>query len=125
MLGAKGVQIGSAFIASPESLASDAYKKAVKNSSDTETKLTKTFSGKWARGIKNKFMETVEESGIKIPPYPIQNSLTSTMRKIAIEKDFTDFMSLWAGQSAAMAKNKSVTEILSELIDETENLKCI
>jgi len=58
-----GVQIGSAFIASKESLAIPSYKTAVRNAAETDSELTQSFSGRWARGIKNKFMTEVENSG--------------------------------------------------------------
>ena len=59
LLGASGVQVGSLFITADESLAAEAYKNAVINSTDADTIITRAFSGRWARGIKNAFMEAV------------------------------------------------------------------
>ncbi|RDC64205.1 NAD(P)H-dependent flavin oxidoreductase [Adhaeribacter pallidiroseus] len=120
MLGAHGVQVGSAFIASPESLASVSYKTRIQNAAETEIVLTKSFSGRWARGVRNKFIAEVERSGLPIPAYPIQTSLTGPIRSIAQKQDNSDFMALWAGQSSAKAEFKSAADILKQLIQQTE-----
>jgi nitronate monooxygenase len=115
-LGAAGVQIGSAFLASDESLAIPAFKQALQHISETDTVLTRSFSGRWARGIRNKFMEAVEEAGIRIPVYPVQNSLTTSLRANAQKKDNINFTNLWAGQSAAKAKQEPAAAIFRNLL---------
>jgi nitronate monooxygenase len=122
-LGATAVQIGTAFITAHESLAIASYKEALATAKDTDTKLTRAFSGRWARGIKNEFMEYVETSGLSTPPYPIQNSLTGPLRADAQNKDNKAFTNLWSGQAAALSANKlSSAEIFNNIIRETENL---
>ncbi|QMU27665.1 NAD(P)H-dependent flavin oxidoreductase [Adhaeribacter radiodurans] len=121
-LGAKGVQLGSAFISSNESLAIESYKKSIHDAAETDSVLTKTFSGRWARGIQNKFMMEVENSGLAIPDYPIQNALTTPLRVLAQKQNNKDFTTLWAGQSASKAESKPAGEIFQKLIKETESL---
>ena len=58
-LGAEGIQVGTLFIPAEESEAAAAYKLAVLSADDTDTALTKAFTGRWARGIKNTFMERI------------------------------------------------------------------
>ncbi|GGB82038.1 NAD(P)H-dependent flavin oxidoreductase [Dyadobacter sediminis] len=116
-LGAAGVQLGSMFIACDESAASEVYKEAVLSSGDTSTALTKAFSGRWARGIRNGFMERIEHSGIEIPYYTYQNSLTSAMRTYGQQHNLCDYISLWAGQSAAHARRGKAGEIFLSLIE--------
>lgn len=120
-LGAQGVQIGTAFIASDESIAIPSYKKAVQNATDTDTKLTKTFSGRWARGIRNTFMEEVVTSGLEIPAYPFQGHLTSLLRTYAQQQDNKEFTTLWAGQSGH-AEAKPVSAIVKDLVAQFEFL---
>ena len=120
-LGASGVQIGSLFIACDESLASEGYKKAVLSSQDTSTTLTQAFTGRWARGIKNEFITWVEESGLTIPYYIYQNSLTASMRVYAQQNSLTDLVSMWAGQSASYAKRGSASDIFKELVEKVES----
>lgn len=122
ILGASGVQIGSAFIASDESIAMEAYKEAILNSTDTDSAITRSFSGRWARGIKNKFLIAIEESGLTIPQYPIQGGLASSIRQAATKQNRKDFIPLWAGQSASKAEAKSAAEIFNTLVIQTENL---
>jgi nitronate monooxygenase len=117
-LGAEAVQIGTAFIASDESLAVPSYKAALQNASDTDTVLTRAFSGRWARGISNKMMAALDNSGILIPPYPVQNSITTTFRAVAQKQDNNQLINMWAGQSAFKAKAKPCTEIFSDLINQ-------
>lgn len=116
-LGAAGVQLGSLFIACDESAASEVYKEAVLSSGDTSTALTNAFSGRWARGIKNGFMERIEKSGIEIPYYTYQNSLTSALRAYGQQHNLRDFIALWAGQSAAHARRGKAGDIFLTLIE--------
>ena len=116
VLGASGVQVGSLFIAADESLAAEAYKNAVINSTDADTIITRAFSGRWARGIKNAFMEAVVKSGLEIPEYVVQNNLTSAMRTYAQQNNLKDFISMWAGQSASKAIRGKTSDIFLSLV---------
>ena len=121
-LGAAAVQIGTAFIPTDESLAISSYKEAVLNYSDTDTILTKAFSGRWARGIKNSFMDAVENSGLTIPDYPIQNSLTGAIRASAQKNNNNQMTNMWAGQSAPKIKLNSSSDIFKEMVKQVEML---
>ena len=121
-LGASAAQIGTAFITSEESLAIPAYKKALSNYTDTDTLLTQTFSGRWARGIRNIFMDKIEKSGLVIPDYPVQNSLTGPIRSAAQKNDNNQMTNMWAGQSAPKIKRNSCSEIFKEMILQAEKL---
>lgn len=122
-LGAKGVQIGTAFLASDESGAIASYKACLANALETDVVLTRAFSGRWARGIRNTMMNEVEKSGLDIPPYPIQNSLTTLLRATAQKMNNKEFTNLWAGQSASRAEAKPMLEIWHRIIRETEELQ--
>jgi len=121
-LGASAVQIGTAFISTGESLAITLYKKAVLNYSDTDTMLTRAFSGRWARGIRNTFMDEIEKSGLPVPDYPVQNSLTGSIRASAQKNDNNQMTNMWAGQSAPKIKLSSTTEIFNEMVAQVEAL---
>lgn len=122
MLGASGAQMGSAFLCCDESGATSGYQKAVLMSKDTDTVLTRCFSGRWARGINNKFIEEVEASGLFVPEYPFQNSFTAQMRSIASKQDNKDFLSLWAGQAASKAQSKSASEIVETTVKQVQEV---
>lgn len=116
-LGASGVQIGSLFIPAEESAASETYKKAVLNATDASTKLTRAFTGRWARGISNEFMHKVESSGLTLPYYTIQNQLTAAIRTYAQQNGVTELIALWAGQSAGKSEAATTQEIIKKLIN--------
>lgn len=119
-LGALAVQLGTAFLTCRESGAYPVYKEAILNSIDDQTVLTRIYSGKWARGIKNKFYQELKDYEVELPEFPIQNTLTSAIRKAAAQQNNPDYMSLWAGQNASLAKNLTVEEFMKAIIIEIE-----
>ncbi|MCU7551371.1 nitronate monooxygenase family protein [Chitinophagaceae bacterium LB-8] len=121
-LGAGGVQVGTAFIGTKESQAIASYKAKLNKAKDTDTTLTKAFSGRWARGIRNEMMHEIEQAGIHIPSYPLQNSLTATLRKLAQQNNDSEYTSLWAGQSAGKTGLMHTKEVFRNLVEQYEAL---
>lgn len=121
-LGASGVQIGTAFIGTTESVAIRPYQEMLERATDTDTVLTKAFSGRWARGFSNELIKAIEESGIPIPPYPVQNSLTTKLRKLAQQNNDSQYTTLWAGQSARGQGFKQAKEVFIHLVQQYEAL---
>jgi nitronate monooxygenase len=120
-LGAAGAQLGSYFIAADESAASEVYKAYVLSSTDTSTELTRAFTGKWARGIRNNFMQQMQNSGLSIPYYTLQNSLTSALRDYGKSAGIAHIISLWAGQSASQSKRGSTEALFRLLIEQLQS----
>ena len=98
-LGASAVQLGTAFLTTNEAGVHNVYKDEIVKSKDISSVLTRSFSGKYARGIANKFIKEFEELKELIPDYPIQNLLTGAIRKKAASIANKDYMSLWCGQN--------------------------
>lgn len=121
-LGASAVQLGTAFLYSTESGIHPLYKKLLLNTTRDNTILTRAFSGKLARGINNKFITRMQAHKNDILDYPIQNKLTSTMRKEAAKQNNIDFMSLWAGQAAYLCKSLPAAKLMQELNDQVAKL---
>ncbi len=119
-LGAAGVQIGTAFLTCSEADIPDIYKQTLLAQQQNNTVLTRAFSGKLARGIRNKFTDRMNSKKANILDYPIQNALTNLMRIKSKEQNNIDFMSLWAGQSAQLCRNISASELINTLVCETE-----
>jgi nitronate monooxygenase len=63
-------------------------------------------------------MDDIENSGITIPPYPLQNSLTTKLRKLAQENNDSNYTSLWAGQSGTSNKLNKTKELFLELVNQ-------
>jgi len=118
LLGASGVQIGSLFIGSNESLAIKSYKEALGASKQSDIVTTDSYSGRPAKGINNKFIQEFQNSQLDPLPYPIQNSLTTPLRSLSQKENNNNFTNMWAGQSSKNSPiNKSTCEIIKNLID--------
>lgn len=114
LLGASGVQLGSALLRTPESGASAAYKQALAGLEDIGTRQSTAFSGRPARGVINRLMQDLAhaEATGAVPPYPIQNKLTQALRAAANAQGQAQFISLWAGQSAGLARDEPAATVL-------------
>ncbi|WP_185248160.1 nitronate monooxygenase family protein [Chryseobacterium bernardetii] len=118
-LGAQGFQVGNLLLASKESALQPFEKERLKKVREDEIILTRSFSGRYARGIRNKYIEIVENSEY-ILPYPYQNKLTNALRKAAKSKQNAEFVGIWAGQSIHPYSELSTEEILKNLIKKCE-----
>jgi nitronate monooxygenase len=118
-LGASAAALGTAFLACPESGASRPYKDALLARPDVDaTRLTRAFSGRFARGLGNRFMEALRDAPVL--PYPLQNAMTSDLRREAAKAGKADLLSLWAGQGVPLATTRPAAELFRELVRGTE-----
>jgi nitronate monooxygenase len=115
--GASAASLGTAFLACPESGASDVYKRAILAAKQDTTVVTRAFSGRPARGLKNAFIASVDGKEL-ILPYPFQNALTRPMRTAAAQQGVADYLSLWAGQGVARARVMPAADLVARLIEE-------
>jgi nitronate monooxygenase len=113
--GAAAAQLGTAFLPCPESGASDAYKRAILGAKEDTTVVTRAFSGRPARGLRNTFMASVDGREL-ILPYPLQNTLTRSMRTAAAQQGLPDYLSLWAGQGVARACAMPAGDLVASLL---------
>lgn len=114
--GANAVQIGTAFLATDESGAPLAYKQAVMDAAFDDTVITKAFSGRPARGIRNRFIDQMSES--PIAPYPYQNDLTKRIRQQAVMQNNAQFLSLWAGTNVESSQAGTVKRVVAKLVNQ-------
>ena len=121
-LGAAAVQMGTAFLVTDEAGVSPAYRGRLLAASEDATLITRAFSGRPARGIRNRFIADVEESGIMIPPYPLQNNLTRPLRRAAAAAGNTEAMSLWAGQGVGLARQLPAGQLVAQLVREMQEV---
>jgi len=121
-LGASAVQMGTAFLTCAEAGVPEAYKQEILHARETDTRITKAFSGRPARGIVNRFMTEVEpDDAAAILPFPLQNMLTRLLRTAAKQQGRAEFLSLWAGQGMRMARRQSAAELMTRLTEETRD----
>ncbi len=113
-LGADGVVVGTAFLRTRQSAASDAHRAAIAATPAHGTVLTSAMSGRLSRGVPNRAVRQIERSG-QVAPFPAQNWLTGQFRGPAGARDLGELQSLWLGQSAALARHDDAADVLAEL----------
>ncbi len=112
-LGAHAVQMGTAFLLTPESRISAPWRAALIGKTGADTALTRAFSGRHARGLHNRFMADFAQK--TIPPYPIQNALTTDLRAQAAKANRPDLLSLWAGQGVGRIEAMASADLVEKI----------
>jgi nitronate monooxygenase len=118
VLGAAGVQMGTAFLTCPESGIHPDYKRALLGPGAARTVVTRAFSGRPARGLVNRYLELMHPHQDEVPSYPIMNAMTSELRAASGKANRMDFMSMWAGQGAPMSRSLPAGELIRTLVSE-------
>ncbi len=119
-LGASAVQVGTAYLFTPEANVPDLHRAALQSDRAEVTALTNVFSGRPARSITNRIMKEQGPISDKTPAFPGAGAALAPLKSAAEAKGSSDFSSLWAGQSARLAKvmdAKALTEMLASAID--------
>jgi len=116
-LGASAAQIGTAFLATNESNASDIHKSQLLYSESINTNLTKVYTGRLARVISTDFSKNFNTNNITAP-YPIQSAFLSPLRKAAIEQNKLDLVAFYSGQPSTKLKYKSAEKLFESLKEE-------
>src|SRR5438132_9366570 len=121
-LGAEGVQMGTVFLACEESGASRLHRQALREKKAGHTALTKSFTGRLARGIHNRLMEELNQPGTPILPYPLQRRLVRDLAIPAEAAGRSDLLPLWAGQSANLSTCTDVLAFLTSLVEKASEI---
>lgn len=118
-LGAAGAQLGTAFLACPESAASS-HHRALLGRPELGTAVTATISGRPARGIVNRFFDEIGAPGHPPPPdYPIAYDAAKALNAAAQARGLHDYSVHWAGQAHALARPMPAAELVRTLVDES------
>lgn len=119
-LGAWAVQLGTAFLLAPEASTSAPWRQAIAAAPEDATRLTRAFSGRYARGIENQFMRELRAVEQTLPAYPIQNALTQPLRQAATRAGRPELLSLWAGQGVNKIRTLGAAALVGTLWEETK-----
>lgn len=114
--GAAAGQLGTAFLVCPESGAPAAYKQALMAVQGDPTLITRVYSGRPARGLRNAFIDMAE--GVPVLPFRQQNDLTRPMRNESGKQGVPDYISLWAGRGVACARQMPAAKLVETLVAE-------
>lgn len=122
-LGADGVQMGTAFLATSQSNASQDHKDKLFTPEARYTTLTKVFTGRLSRGIGNRLTEELKNHENLFAPYPLQSKFMGLLKAYpATENSNPDFKSYWAGQSASLLKHRDAEILMASLVAEMNKL---
>lgn len=118
MLGAAAVQLGTAYLFSPEAKLSPLHHQAIRAARDDNTALTNIFTGRPARGVVNRIMREIGPLSDVAPAFPGAGGALAPLRAITEAKSNNDFTNLWSGQAARLARPMPAAELTRKLYEE-------
>lgn len=122
-LGASAVQIGTAFLACDESNAHPTHRAALHAARQGgSTLLTRGFTGRLGRGLRNALAEALEPPSLVRLPYPFQGHLLAALKQATLTRGRFDLAPLWSGQSAPLIRHHRVSELLNALVREANEV---
>ncbi len=119
-LGASGAQLGTAFLGSPEATVSPLHRAQLRSAVDDGTELTRAFTGRQARALRNRFITEMAES--KPLEFPLQASVVGPLRQLPSEEARAEFMPFWAGQAAPLVREMPAGELVEQLVREAQSI---
>lgn len=99
--GADAVQIGTAYLATPESRIGPVYRALLGTEAASDATFTNLFTGREARGIRNRLMRDIGPISPVAPPFPYASNAIAPLRAAAEKAGRGDYSSLWVGSGAA------------------------
>jgi nitronate monooxygenase len=118
-LGASAVQLGTAYLFTPEATIAPAHRAALKSARDDGTALTNVFTGRPARSLVNRMVREVGPISDLAPPFPLAGGALVPLRQATEPGGSGDFMSLWSGQAAPLGRELPAGELTRRLAAET------
>ncbi len=109
-LGAAAVQLGTAYIACPESLAAPGWKRALTEPAAEATVMTRVISGRPARALRNAIAHAAVPDDA-IPAYPVAYDLGKALATAARAAGNEEYGAWWAGQGAPLARTMAAAEL--------------
>jgi nitronate monooxygenase len=109
-LGAQGVALGTAFLDCPEAGTYDVHRAALRSGEPTE--LTRAFTGRTARGIRNRFMEEYADAPAA---YPEVHFVTAPVRAAARAAGDGELVNLWAGTAYGLARPEPAADVVRRI----------
>jgi nitronate monooxygenase len=114
-LSADAVQIGTAYLRTPEATISPMHRAALASARDDATRLTNVFTGRPARGLINRFVAEVGPMCEDAPQFPLAAGAAAPLRTAAEKLGSSDFSPLWAGEAAALARDEGAEALTRRL----------
>lgn len=122
LLGADAVQVGTAFLACDESGALPVHREMLFSDAAKYTTLTRAFTGRLGRGIRNRVAKEIAGQEKSLLPFPLQTTLMSPLRMAAIDQEKWDMILFWSGQIAPILKHTKAEILMQSLIEEASKI---
>lgn len=117
-LGAEAVQIGTAFLATEESNASEMHKQMLFSDAAKYTTLSKAYTGRTGRGIAGRITTDLAGKEGDFLPFPLQSQFMSHLNKAAREQGKWDMLFFWSGQISPALRHTKAVGLMKSIIDE-------
>jgi nitronate monooxygenase len=115
-LGAEAAQVGTAFLACDESNAHPAHRAALRGARAKDTVLTRGFTGRLGRGLRNTLADALESPALARLPYPFQGHLVGALKRAALAQGRFDLAPFWGGQSAPLVTHTRAADLFHSLV---------
>jgi nitronate monooxygenase len=122
MLGASGVQLGTAYLHTPEATISAPHRAALADAEERLTVITNVMSGHPARGFINRVMRDLGPISDIVPAFPHASRALAPLAAKATSQGSGDFSTQWAGQAAAIRRSLPAEELTRRLWEEATHL---
>lgn len=120
MLGASAVQVGTAFLRSPEAITGAVHRKALAEGGPTA--MTNVITGRPARGFATRLVRDLGPVNPDAPSFPLASNAIATLRQAAEAEGRPDFSPVWAGQSHPLAREEPAAAIAERIICKASRL---
>jgi nitronate monooxygenase len=117
-LGADGVQVGTAYLRTPEAKISAIHREALRMAHDEDSVLTNVFTGRPARGLKNRLVREVGPISADAPAFPLAGGALMPLRAKAEAAGSGDFGPLWTGQAGPLGREMPAGQLTTMLAEE-------
>jgi nitronate monooxygenase len=117
-LGAAGVQIGTAYLRTPEAKISQLHRNALASARDADSVLTNVFTGRPARGLANRAIRELGPMAPDAPAFPLGANFITPLRAKAESAGSSDFSPLWTGQAGPLSREMPAGELTTRLAEE-------
>jgi nitronate monooxygenase len=115
VLGAAGVQVGTAYLTCPEARTSLVHRAALLSEAARQTVVTNVFTGRPARAIVNRFIRTIGPMNPKAPVFPFAAGAVLPLRAAAERDGSPEFSPLWSGQNASGCRELPAARLTESL----------
>jgi nitronate monooxygenase len=120
-LGAAAAQLGTLFLGCPENTAvNPLYKAAVLDAADRPTVITRVYTGRHARMIRNRYVEAMVPHSDALPGYPTLGALTQPLIQAALARGRSDLVQMLAGQGVARTTAEPAAALVARLARELD-----